>query len=83
MKNQKKQIQTLQKQISRQNKRARIYDEGLEAEVELQLEDTVQENIKLVKQECPKCRGNLENVALGNRVIITCGNCNYRTSKKI
>jgi predicted nuclease with TOPRIM domain len=78
-----KENQKLKRALSRYDKRAHQYDDLEEREQEFELESHVEKH-HVVKQipTCPKCSGKLDAVPIGNRLLITCQECDYRKTEK-
>lgn len=82
--NLRKQIKHLQKQIGRKEKREYLLDDVEEREAELHLKEQLEESEFVSTGNCPECDvGKLELVELGNRVLVNCNTCKYRSTKKI
>lgn len=77
-----KENQKLKRELSRYNKRAHRYDDLEEREQEIELESQVQHHVVKQIPTCPKCTGKLDAVPIGNRLLITCQDCDYRKTEK-
>lgn len=78
VRSQKKEIQALQKQVSRQNKRKACYEDLEEKLAEAMIEEDRKETKILSNRElCPECGKGLDKIDLSIRWMFTC-ECGYR-----
>lgn len=78
-----KQIKHLKKQLGSLEKRKHLHDDTEEKLAEMYLLEEKQDLIMVEnKDECPNCgpNGDIEKIEIGNRIIIVCHECKYRTS---
>lgn len=76
----KSELKHLKKQVARSNKLANRYEDINDKLQEIELE----KDVRIVPQNptCPNCLGNLKEVSIGIRTLITCDSCNFRETKK-
>jgi predicted nuclease with TOPRIM domain len=78
----KSELRHLKKEVARKTKRAHLY-EDLEAKIADQhVQDIMEEHNSIRKDLCPECSCPLEQITLGNRVMVSCTSCTYRITKK-
>lgn len=79
---QKSQIRNLQKELNRLMKRKDQYEAIIDEEpIEEYLEEEINDRIEASKSRCPKCKGETENISLGNRILMQC-ECGWRKTIK-
>lgn len=83
IRNLKKENKHLKKEISRQNKKAHLYQDLEEKVASEMIEEEQEEELQIIntKDKCPKCSSELEVTDMGIRSLYMC-ECGYRKSKK-
>lgn len=75
----KSELRHMKKEVARKTKREHLYEERIVEEYEQEIRD---DNVYIKKEECPECGNAIDTIDLGTRIIITCTDCKYRTSRK-
>jgi len=76
-------LRHIKKEVSRKVKREHLYTDLEERLAEQHVEDLMEDNHSVRRDLCPECSNSLESIPLGNRIMINCTACKFRTSKKI
>lgn len=76
-------VKNLRKELNRKQKREHRYEDLEDREAEVQLKEQQAEQALISKNKCPNCSGTIESTSIGNRTLLTCDSCKWRTSKKI
>jgi rubrerythrin len=82
IRNQKKIIQHLKRELSRKEKRAHQYEDLEEREAEEFIREEIRNKEIIKKEKCPECSKNIDIVELGPRKLYLCGNCGWRKVTK-
>lgn len=77
----KSEIRNLKKQVGRANKKDRR-EAYLEKELKEYIIKEEQEQYEVKGKSCPKCKGILETVDLGVRILEKCSTCGHRMTIK-
>jgi predicted nuclease with TOPRIM domain len=72
----------LKKQLSRKEKREHQYEDLEEKLKEVELEEETEVFQEAARIKCPKCKGEIGQVAIGTRLLLKCESCGHRESKK-